>query len=624
MIQNARVIFLALCCILFMDAVSAAGLPYDPQKTYKKLARVTYPDQSGKRVKWVAMYWVDRGMLPTEGQGPWAVAIAPITCTSEGVVDWGGQEYPHANTRVCYKGKVYQNQWWANSADKPDAKGGPWKELKLPPAIPPGPPPYSQVVPCNRTFTPAEADLRFQQRQDIEFVKVKAGINQYTLTQWQAANALDCQPPVDLKNAANNQANVQTIMAAFPEATWNEFMHYTLNTVATSSANNENNKKLIEQDWQSIYVEGGGGPILKSTLSYENFLKVAARFPHFCGDQDIYLPSTGNQNLIDSCKREIAAILGHAAQETGGHLPSPPNADPENRQIISATRELGYYSTDFEPITEKDTCHKSYGNNLELLHKYQICYYGRGLTQLTHPYNYQAFSSAMLNDPEYLLKYPDQVARDGYLILASALWFHMSPQPPKPSKHAVMTRLYRPGVTDNAGNTRSVPVASYQDAAKSIQIGIDDNGALVDPFKFTVSLINGAFECFLGKPTSDMDELLRKKSHNRFEYYLATLSDLIGSALKIPSERGYDDSTVCDLPHGPLTAYSWNDLKKGPFNAKSSYSGFDQAIGADRPFLGQQIPFYVEGHSCAVTSLQTSKTLPIVSPDVYPKACIKK
>ena len=621
MVTVRRLLFIVLISTFFMGAVSAAGLTYDSQKSYKKLSKVTYPDKSGKPVKWVAMYWVDRGMVPTEGQGPWAIAIAPITCTSEGVVAWEPQEYPNANTRVCYKSKVYQNKWWANPADKPDDQGGPWAALALPPAIPPGPPPYSQVVSCNRTFTPDEADLRFQKRKDIEFVKVKQGINQYTLTQWQAANALDCQPPVDAKNAENNQANVKTIMAAFPEVTWNEFMHYTLNVVADSPANSETNKKLIESDSGSIYVEGGGGPILKSTLSYENFLKVAARFPHFCGDQDIYLPSTGSQNLIDTCKREIAAILGHAAQETGGHLPSPPFQVPENRQIIAATRELGEYLSDFKHISPTDACYTNYGNNLDLLKKYQICYYGRGLTQLTHPYNYEAFSSAMLNDPEYLLKYPDQVARDGYLILASALWFHMSAQPPKPSKHAVMTRLYRPGVTDSGGNLRSIPIAAYQDAAKSINIGIDGNGALLDPFKFTVSLINGAYECSLGHP--NFTELLRKKSHNRFEYYLATLSDLNASAIKIPSEQAYDNSTVCDLPFNALTAYSWNHLKEAPFKAKSSYKGFDSAISADRPFLGQQIPFYVEGRSCAVSHLQTTKTLPIVSPGVYPAACIK-
>ena len=72
-------------------------------------------------------------------------------------------------------------------------------------------------------------------------------------------------------------------------------------------------------------------------------------------------------------------------------------------------------------------------------------YFGRGAKQLSWNYNYGAFSTAMFGDPSILLKNPDLVA-DTWLNFASAFWFLVTPQPPKPSMLQVRSCLKVPAL----------------------------------------------------------------------------------------------------------------------------------------------------------------------------------
>lgn len=47
-----------------------------------------------------------------------------------------------------------------------------------------------------------------------------------------------------------------------------------------------------------------------------------------------------------------------------------------------------------------------------------------------------------------MLENPDLLATDGYTALASAMWFYMSPQAPKPSIHELATKQYVPNASD--------------------------------------------------------------------------------------------------------------------------------------------------------------------------------
>lgn len=96
-------------------------------------------------------------------------------------------------------------------------------------------------------------------------------------------------------------------------------------------------------------------------------------------------------------------------------------------------------------------------------------YFGRGAKQLSWNYNYGAFSDAMFGDPKILLENPDLVANT-WLNFASAIWFFVTPQPPKPSMLAIVDQSWTPNSHDLAGNRKP-------------------------GFGSTTMVINGAYEC---------------------------------------------------------------------------------------------------------------------------------
>ena len=49
-----------------------------------------------------------------------------------------------------------------------------------------------------------------------------------------------------------------------------------------------------------------------------------------------------------------------------------------------------------------------------------------------------------------LLESPTDVVNDGFLAFASAIWIYMTPQPPMPSMHEIMTGYYVPNDYDVA------------------------------------------------------------------------------------------------------------------------------------------------------------------------------
>ena len=76
--------------------------------------------------------------------------------------------------------------------------------------------------------------------------------------------------------------------------------------------------------------------------------------------------------------------------------------------------------------------------------------------QLEWNYNYGAFSDIAffggLYDKITLLETPNNIAKDGFLAFASALWSYMTPVSPQPSMHEVMTGFYVPNAYDTSIN----------------------------------------------------------------------------------------------------------------------------------------------------------------------------
>ncbi len=214
---------------------------------------------------------------------------------------------------------------------------------------------------------------------------------------------------------------------------------------------------------------------------YRKFLQAVAKFPAYCGDYD------DGRDAEQICRVSLATTFAHFAQETGGH------ADwwdvPEWRQALVHVREMGWnegdrggYNGECNPdVWQGQTWPCGTYEDGEFK-----SYFGRGAKQLSYNYNYGPFSEAMFGDVRVLLDSPELVA-DTWLNFASAIFFFVYPQPPKPSMLHVIDGTWEPNASDIA------------------------NG-LVPGFGVTVNIINGGVEC---GGSSEMAQVV-----NRIEYYL--------------------------------------------------------------------------------------------------------
>lgn len=128
--------------------------------------------------------------------------------------------------------------------------------------------------------------------------------------------------------------------------------------------------------------------------SYDGLVAATQKYPNFC-----------NAGSDEQCRREAAAFLANIAHETGNlqHI------EEENKANWSHYCQPGIY-----PCVSGKT------------------YHGRGPIQLSWNYNYGACGEALGID---LLNNPDLVSTDSSIAFMTALWFWMTPQPPKASCH---------------------------------------------------------------------------------------------------------------------------------------------------------------------------------------------
>ncbi|MDP4263080.1 MAG: chitinase [Bacteroidota bacterium] len=195
--------------------------------------------------------------------------------------------------------------------------------------------------------------------------------------------------------------------------------------------------------------------------SFQSFVKACNAFPGFL--------SAGDESMQ---KRELAAFLANIAQETSGGWPNAPG---------------GYFKWGLYFLEEQnkknnyaDTANRNYA---PVAGKH---YYGRGPKQLSWNYNYGQFSEAWFGTKDSLLIHPEWLSRDPVLSFASAIWFWMTAQPPKPSCHDIMTGKWKPNKDDISNNR-------------------------LPGFGATVNVINGGVECGIQK------EL--EKTAYRYDYY---------------------------------------------------------------------------------------------------------
>lgn len=251
-------------------------------------------------------------------------------------------------------------------------------------------------------------------------------------------------------------------------------------------AANPENVKRVEgivkaSDWEYLF------PLRAQAYTYSNFLKAVGKFPALC---QTYNDGRDSDAI---CRKELATMFAHFAQETGGHESWRPEA--EWRQALVHVREMGWsegqkggYNGECNPdVWQGQTwpCGKDKDDDF-------LSYFGRGAKQLSYNYNYGPFSEAMYGDVRVLLDKPELVA-DTWLNLASAIFFFAYPQPPKPSMLQVIDGTWQPNEHDKA------------------------NG-LVPGFGVTTQIINGGVEC--GGPTEIAQSQNRIKYYKEFANYL--------------------------------------------------------------------------------------------------------
>lgn len=223
-----------------------------------------------------------------------------------------------------------------------------------------------------------------------------------------------------------------------------------------------------------------------ASYSYARFLQAIAKFPALCDDY------ADGRDADAICRHSLATMFAHFAQETGDHNRN--DTVPEWRQGLKYLTEMGcsesgagcgYNIECDDPVFNKVwTCGKNADGSWKK-------YFGRGAKQLSYNYNYGPFSQAMFNgDQSILLQNPSLVANT-WLNLASAAFFFVYPQPPKPSMLHVLDGTWVPNAADKAA-------------------GAGNN------FATTIMIINA--ECGGGTE--------RQAAQNRIDYYKQFAHDL--------------------------------------------------------------------------------------------------
>ncbi|WP_078084438.1 chitinase [Microbulbifer mangrovi] len=230
---------------------------------------------------------------------------------------------------------------------------------------------------------------------------------------------------------------------------------------------------ISNADWEFLF------PVRAPEYSYSNFLRAVAKFPAFCGDYD------DGRDADAICRKSLATMFAHFTQETGGHTPHW--SEPEWRQGLYFLREQGWSEStpNGYGICDPSTWQAQQWPCATFADGSYKSYFGRGAKQLSYNYNYGPFSAAIYGDVKTLLEQPQLVA-DTWLNLASAVFFFVYPQPPKPSMLHVIDGTWQPNAQDL-------------------------NSGLVRGFGVTTMIINGGIEC------GGSNE--HAQSQNRIDYY---------------------------------------------------------------------------------------------------------
>lgn len=346
--------------------------------------------------------------------------------------------YSVIGTKVYYYGNIYENQWYANAGDKP-TDGGAWILV--------GEAEWT-VEEDLSNYTKPEGGAEAEINKTLTTEEVNAlwgGINEEYSTEnalgrleelipesyynelfpyrfgsenWKASDAAKAYYPDtseipdyysydNLKAAITELSDIIIKVEWYDDAAW----CYRLTRL---------NKSTLEQ--KLIYSDPSFG---------EEWLETTKEKKTTICDYGSFL-AVGD---LTTRKKELAAFLANISHETGGG-----SVDGNVDELYSGlffNEEVGLINSTAENYVQS--------SGTEYLPVAGKSYHGRGPIQLSYNYNYGLCSDVIYGDSSILLNDPDIVDRDGIVGFMTGIWFWMTPQPPKPSCHQVITATWKPG-----------------------------------------------------------------------------------------------------------------------------------------------------------------------------------
>ncbi|MBM5569999.1 MULTISPECIES: glycoside hydrolase family 19 protein [Deefgea] len=307
-----------------------------------------------------------------------------------------------------------------------------------------------------------------------------------------------------------------------------------VNAVAVGAATNPDNVKRVERVLSQAKFDYFF-PVRNVKYTYENLLKGVAKFPAYCATY------TDGRDSDLICKKLLATSFAHFAQETGANWPAltpatargyadqnnavlatmeQNTAIPTFRQGLWFLREQGMQEG--SGVGGYQDCFNGAGGSIFSI--FYPCgkntkgeyfsYFGRGSKQLSWNYNYGPFSKSLYGDVNVLLDNPGLVA-DSWMNFASAIWFAVYPQSPKPPMTWVVDGTWKPNQVDIA------------------------NG-MAPGFGATTYIINGGIEC--GKGSEASQSLNRIAAYKEFSKELGV--DISGEQLTCGTSKGFTNGSA--------------------------------------------------------------------------------
>lgn len=345
--------------------------------------------------------------------------------------------YPTKGTRVYYMGKIYENKWYANAGSKPDA-GEPWVYVADAEwTVPEDEKNYQKdenavSTSINKVLTDAEIEALYgginpEYSPEAALGRLEELIPESSYNElfpyrfgsegWKACSATaqyypDTTGIPDYYSYANLKEALHTLANTIVKVQWYEGAEWCYRIIRLDKTTKEQKLTYSDPNFDAEWLQNK--ELCTSVCDYGSFLAV--------GD-------------LNNRKRELSGFLANISHETGGGTIAG-EVDNDSLTGLYFNEEVGFIGssaigyvqatgTNYLPVEGKS-------------------YHGRGPIQLSYNYNYGLCSDVLFGDSSILLNAPEQLTSNGVMGFMTGIWFWMTPQPPKPSCHEVITGIWQP------------------------------------------------------------------------------------------------------------------------------------------------------------------------------------